>query len=53
LGGLGVKLGENWNLIREKLHNFDMAIVALIVLGVAWYIYRHVKILRAERKSNS
>lgn len=53
LGGLGVKLGENWNLIREKLHNFDMAIVAIIVLGIAWYIYRHVKILRAERKGNS
>jgi membrane protein DedA with SNARE-associated domain len=52
LGGLGVKLGENWNLIREKLHNFDMAIAVIIVLGVAWYVWRHVKILRAERKNS-
>jgi len=50
LGGLGVKLGENWNLIREKLHNFDMAIAVIIVLGVAWYVWRHVKILRTERQ---
>jgi len=45
----GVKLGENWTLIREKLHNFDMAIAIIIILAIILYIWRHVRILRAER----
>ncbi|MEK7396620.1 MAG: DedA family protein [Candidatus Poribacteria bacterium] len=53
LAWIGVKLGENWNLLREKLHNFDMAIAVIIVLGAAWYVWRHIRILRAERKSKS
>ena len=39
----GVKMGENWELIREKLHNFDLAIVISIVLFIIWYVWRHVK----------
>ena len=40
---LGVKMGDNWEQIREKLHNFDLAIVVLIIIGIAWYIWRHIK----------
>lgn len=40
---LGVKMGNNWELIREKLHNFDLAIALLIVLTIGLYIYRHLK----------
>ncbi|MDD5342583.1 MAG: DedA family protein [Patescibacteria group bacterium] len=40
---LGVKMGENWELIREKLHSFDLAIGILIILVVVWYIWRHLK----------
>ena len=40
---LGVKMGDNWEQIREKLHNFDLAILALIIIGIAWYIWRHIK----------
>ena len=40
---LGVKMGDNWELIREKLHNFDLAIVVLIIIGIAWYVWRHIK----------
>ena len=40
---LGVKMGDNWEQIREKLHNFDLAIVALIIIGIAWYVWRHIK----------
>ena len=39
----GVKMGENWDLIREKLHNFDLAIVVLVAIFIVWYIYRHIK----------
>lgn len=40
---LGVKMGDNWELIRVKLHDFDMTIAALVVLAVVWYVWRHLK----------
>jgi len=40
---LGVKLGANWEIIREKLHNFDLAIAAIIVLVAVWWVWRHIK----------
>lgn len=48
---LGVKMGENWELIREKLHNFDLAILVLVILAVGFYIFRHLKIRKRHRKS--
>ncbi len=45
---LGVKMGNNWELIREKLHNFDMAILILVILCIVLYVYRHI---RNHRKS--
>ncbi|HLD21750.1 MAG TPA: DedA family protein [Patescibacteria group bacterium] len=40
---LGVKMGKNWELIREKLHDFDMTILILVILAIVWYIVRHLK----------
>jgi len=40
---LGVIMGERWDLIREKLHNFDMLMLVLVVAAIGWYIYRHLK----------
>lgn len=48
---LGVKMGENWELIREKLHNFDMAILAVVILAIAFYVYRHLQIRKRHKKS--
>jgi len=45
---LGVKLGDHWGLIMEKLHNFDLVIGAIIVLTLAGFIWRH----RKNRKKN-
>jgi len=42
-GWLGVKMGANWELIREKLHNFDMAIGLFVLLIIFLYIYRHLR----------
>ena len=39
----GVKMGENWEKIRETLHNFDLAMGILIVVFIAWYVWRHIK----------
>lgn len=39
----GVKMGENWELIRQKLHSFDLAIVIVLVILIVLYIWRHIK----------
>ena len=45
---LGVKMGANWELIREKLHDFDLLIVGLILIAIVWYVWRHLKHQRAS-----
>ena len=47
---IGVKLGENWNTIGQYLHQFDYAVAALILLGIAWYLYHHLKPVLAKKK---
>lgn len=40
---LGVKMGANWEAIRQKLHNFDIAILILLILLIILYIWRHLR----------
>jgi len=48
----GTKMGENWEQIKEKLHNFDLAIAITLIVLVVWYILRHVKHSKAETIAN-
>jgi len=43
LAYIGMKLGENWDTLRDYFHRFDIIIGVLIVLGVAYYIRHHLK----------
>lgn len=43
LAYIGFKLGENWQEVKVYFHRFDMVIGATLLLGVIYYIYRHVK----------
>src|SRR3989338_7250325 len=43
LAYVGMKLGEHWNTLGVYFHKFDFAIVIIILIGVAWYIRRHLK----------
>jgi len=43
LAYLGKILGENWQSIRIYFHNADIVIIILIVLGIGFFIYRHLK----------
>lgn len=43
LGYFGMKLGENWTVLREKLKGFDIAIVVLIVVAGIWWVCRHFR----------
>lgn len=40
---LGVKMGDNWELIRLKLHDFDLLITLIIIVLITLYIFRHLK----------
>lgn len=39
----GVKMGSNWEMIREKLHNFDLLMAVVVVALIALYVWRHLK----------
>jgi membrane protein DedA with SNARE-associated domain len=43
LGYIGMKLGQNWMTLRDKFKGLDYVIVALIILGAVWWIWRHIK----------
>jgi len=43
LAYLGQKLGENWENLRKYFHGLDWVILALIVLGIVWWVWRHLK----------
>jgi membrane protein DedA with SNARE-associated domain len=46
LGWLGIKLGVNWETLRNYFHGLDYVIAALILLAIAWYVRRHIKNLK-------
>jgi membrane protein DedA with SNARE-associated domain len=50
---LGVKMGNNWEIIREKLHNFDLLIAGLIILAVGLYVYRHLRQKKKHREAEA
>ena len=43
LAYVGQKMGENWENLRSYFHDFDYLILGLIVLGIIWWIWRHLK----------
>ena len=43
LAYLGQKLGENWENLRGYFHGLDWVILGLIVLGIVWWVFRHLK----------
>ncbi len=46
---LGVKMGDNWELIKTKLHNFDLAIAVLVVAGVILLIIKQYRKKKARK----
>jgi membrane protein DedA with SNARE-associated domain len=39
LAYLGMKLGQNWRALGKYFHQFDIVIGALIVVGLAWFVW--------------
>jgi membrane protein DedA with SNARE-associated domain len=40
---LGIKMGSNWEIIREKLHSFDLIMLIAVILLIVLYIWRHIR----------
>lgn len=43
LAYLGKILGDHWNTLGVYFHKFDFVIGVVILLGVVWYVRRHLK----------
>jgi len=43
LAYLGMKAGENWKYLGKYFHEFDKAIAAVILLGLAWFVWSRWK----------
>jgi len=41
LAYLGMKLGENWRELGKYFNKFDAVIGAVLVAGVAWFVWTH------------
>ena len=39
----GYLLGEHWEQLRTAIRPFDPVLVAIIIVFIAWYIYRHLR----------
>jgi membrane protein DedA with SNARE-associated domain len=53
LAYVGQKLGEQWNkneTLKNWFHRFDFVIGIIGALAVAWWVWRHLKNLRTERR---
>ncbi len=46
LAWIGMKLGENWNTLGVYFHRFDALIGAVLLVGVIWYVRRHLNHLK-------
>ena len=46
LAYVGMVLGEHWNTLGVYFHKFDFVIVVIILIGVIWYVRRHLKNLK-------
>ena len=48
LAWIGERLGEHWDSLGTYFHRFDAVIVAAILAGAAWWVWRHLRHLRAD-----
>ena len=50
---VGFQLGAHWESLRGSFQKFDALIVAVIVVGAVWWIWRHVKNSRVDGSPES
>jgi len=50
LAYIGKILGENWNTLGVYFHKFDAIIGGLVLVGVIWFVKRHLNIRKKYKK---
>lgn len=45
---VGVKMGENWDRIRDIFHGLDLVIAVVLAIGVLYYLKTHFKHLKEQ-----
>lgn len=43
LAYIGFKMGDHWDTLGVYFHRFDAVIGVVILIGVVWWIWRHIK----------
>jgi membrane protein DedA with SNARE-associated domain len=49
----GFLLGEHWEELRAVMRPFDPLIVAVIIVLIGYYIYRHIRRARSNSSGKS
>lgn len=49
LAYVGKVMGENWSSLQGYFHRADLVIGIVIVLGIAYFLYRHLKPAKVQR----
>ncbi|MFA5777178.1 MAG: DedA family protein [Parcubacteria group bacterium] len=49
LAFVGKKLGDNWNTLGVYFHKFDIVIGVVILIGVIWFVKRHIEIVKSSK----
>ena len=50
LAYLGLRLKEHWEDIRKYSETMDVLVVILLAAAFVWFVYAHVKQIRAGRR---
>ena len=48
LAWVGMRLGQHWDTLGTWFHRFDALILALILLGATWWVWRHLRQLKGK-----
>jgi membrane protein DedA with SNARE-associated domain len=48
LAYLGKKLGDKWDTLGVYFHKFDIVIGIIFVIGLVWFVRRHLKITKSS-----
>ena len=48
LAWIGERLGEHWDSLGAYFHRFDAAIIALILTGATWWVWRHLRHIQED-----